>query len=463
MTLRLRIAAAAGIAVAITALALAVGDYAGTRSTLRSQVDSALDSRAQAVTGFSQHGFGAPPAPNGSGSGGNPNPGDNHDLHLGAAGPQFGGASGFVQLISATGKITKGDPRDTGSLPVGARALATAKSGSGSYLTDAHVKGVHLRVLTIGVASAGAVQVALPLTDVDDALSRLLVQLAVLAGVGVLLAIALGTIVARTALKPIRRFTNTTEALTGDPDLSHRLDETGRDELTRLARSFNRTLDALERSASAQRNLVADASHELRTPIASLRANIQVLEDADRLAPDDLASLRADIISELDELTALVGDIVELARGSRPADTLDDVQLDTLVASLVDRFERRFPDLRFERTLEPTVVSGEPERMARAVSNLLDNASKWSPAGGTIEVTLADDTVSVRDHGRGFAEADIHHVFDRFYRASDARSTTGSGLGLAIVRQAAESHGGAVEALNAPDGGGVVRVRFSAA
>jgi two-component system sensor histidine kinase MprB len=317
-------------------------------------------------------------------------------------------------------------------------------------------------VLTIGIGPQGAIQVARPLTEVDDELSRLLVQLAIVAGVGVLLAVALGTIVARTALKPIRRFTSTTEALTGDPDLSHRLEETGRDELTRLARSFNRTLDALETSAEAQRNLVADASHELRTPIASLRANIQVLEDADRLAPEDLADLRADIISELDELTALVGDIVELARGPRPAERLDDVQLDTLVAALIDRFERRFPDLNFERTLEPTVVSGEPERMARAVSNLLDNASKWSPPGGTIEIVLADDTVTVRDHGRGFVEQDLPHVFDRFYRASDARSTTGSGLGLAIVRQAAESHGGLVEALNAPGGGGMVRVRFSA-
>jgi two-component system sensor histidine kinase MprB len=138
------------------------------------------------------------------------------------------------------------------------------------------------------------------------------------------------------------------------------------------------------------------------------------------------------------------------------------VQLEMLVTALVDRFERRFPDLRFARELEPTVVSGEPERMARAVSNLLDNASKWSPPGGTVEISLHDGVVAVRDHGRGFAPDDIPHVFDRFYRASDARSTAGSGLGLAIVRQAAESHGGTVEALNAPDGGGVVRVRFSA-
>jgi two-component system, OmpR family, sensor histidine kinase MprB len=460
VTLRTRIAAAAGIAVAITALALAAGDYAGTRSTLRGQIDKALDSRAQEITNQNAHRPGRPPGA-GDSNGDGRTDGFNGPF-IGPQSTQYGDASGFVQQIAKDGTVRRGDPTDTGKLPLDARARATATSGSGRYFTDTHVGGVHLRVLTVGIGTNGAIQIARPLTEVDDELSRLLVQLAIVAAVGVLLAIALGAIVARTALKPIRRFTSTTEALTGDPDLSHRLEETGRDELTRLARSFNRTLDALETSASAQRNLVADASHELRTPIASLRANIQVLEDADRLAPEDLADLRADIISELDELTALVGDIVELARGSRPADRLDDVQLDTLVAALVDRFERRFPDLRFERTLEPTVVSGEPERMARAVSNLLDNAGKWSPSGGTIEVVLADDTVSVRDHGRGFAEQDLPHVFDRFYRASDARSTTGSGLGLAIVRQAAESHGGGVEALNAPDGGGLVRVRFSA-
>jgi two-component system sensor histidine kinase MprB len=456
VTLRTRIAAAAGIAVAITALALAAGDYAGTRSTLRGQIDKALTSRAQEVTNYNHHQ--RPPIGGGGGDGGGGGMPDGPIIAPPST--QFGDASGFVQQIAPDGTVRRGDPNETGKLPLDARARATARSGSGRYFTDTSVGGVHLRVLTIGVGSDGAIQVARPLTEVDAELSRLVKQLAIVAGVGVLLAIALGAIVARTALKPIRRFTRTTEALTGDPDLSHRLEETGRDELTRLARSFNRTLDALETSAAAQRNLVADASHELRTPIASLRANIQVLEDADRLAPEDLVDLRADIISELDELTALVGDIVELARGSRPADRLDDVQLDTLVASLVDRFERRFPDLHFERSLEPTVVSGEPERIARAVSNLLDNASKWSPAGGTIEVVLAEGTVSVRDHGRGFAEQDLPHVFDRFYRASDARSATGSGLGLAIVRQAAESHGGAVEALNARDGGGMVRVRF---
>jgi two-component system sensor histidine kinase MprB len=305
------------------------------------------------------------------------------------------------------------------------------------------------------------VQVARPLTEVDRSLSRLLLLLVIVGTGGILFAAVLGAVVARTALRPVRRFTAQTEALTGDPDISHRLEERGRDELTRLARSFNATLAALERSMEAQRSLIADASHELRTPIASLRANIQVLEEAERLPPAERESLRADIIAELDELTALVGDVVELARGAKPGDTVDDVRLDLIVASLVDRFERRAGDaLTFRADLEPTIVSGEPDRISRAVSNLLDNARKWSPAGGVVEVRLAGGTVTVRDQGPGFDEADIPHVFDRFYRARKARGMPGSGLGLAIVRQAAEAHGGAVHAANAPDGGAVVSIRF---
>ena len=174
-------------------------------------------------------------------------------------------------------------------------------------------------------------QVARPLTEVDHALRQLLLVLLAVGGVGILVAAVLGGVVARAALAPVARFTRRTEALTANPDLSQRLEVEGDDELARLARSFNATLDALERSVEAQRHLVADASHELRTPIASLRANIQMLEDADRLPEDDRASLRADIIAELDELTALVGDVVELARGAKPSDVVDDVRLDQIV------------------------------------------------------------------------------------------------------------------------------------
>jgi two-component system sensor histidine kinase MprB len=269
--------------------------------------------------------------------------------------------------------------------------------------------------------------------------------------------------VARTALAPIGRFTRRTEQLAADPDPSERMELTGRDELTRLARSFNSTLDALERSVEAQRQLVADASHELRTPIASLRANIQTLQEADRLPEHERESLRSDIVEELDELTALVADIVEVARGTKSGELADDVRLDQIVEEVAERAQVRAGDrVRFRVAAEPTVVRGEPQRIQRAVANLVDNAVKWSPPGGTIELELTGGELTVRDHGPGFGEADLPRVFERFYRAEGARGLPGSGLGLAIVRQAAEAHGGFATAGNAPGGGALLRVSFGA-
>ena len=231
-------------------------------------------------------------------------------------------------------------------------------------------------------------QVARPLTEVDHSLRDILLVLAVVAAAGIALAAGLGALVARAALAPVQRFTRRTEEIAGNPDPVERIAVTGDDELARLARSFNATLDALERSVEAQRHLVADASHELRTPIASLRANIQTLEDADRLPEDERAALRADIIAELDELTALVADVVELARGSKPGRCSTTSALDRIVAALVERAEGRARRRRrrSDADLEPTVVRGEPDRVNRAVSNLLDNAVKWSPAGGVVEL-----------------------------------------------------------------------------
>lgn len=171
--------------------------------------------------------------------------------------------------------------------------------------------------------------------------------------------------------------------------------------------------------------------------------------------------MRADIVDELDELTQLVGDVVELARGSKPGGGQDDVWLDQLVASVAERAERRVPDgVRIETRLDPTLIRGEPERMARAVSNLIGNATRWSPPGTAVEVSVAAGVLSVRDHGPGFAAEDLPHVFERFYRAATARGTSGSGLGLAIVAQAAEAHGGFAQAANAPGGGALLRVGF---
>jgi two-component system sensor histidine kinase MprB len=338
-----------------------------------------------------------------------------------------------------------------------------ASTGKGRYFSEAHVGGVHLRLLTTADADGGAVQVARPLTEVDHALSRLRFVLAVVGLAGIALAALLGALVARAALAPVARFTRRTEALTADPDPSHRLEAGGRDELARLAQSFNATLDALERSVQAQRSLVADASHELRTPIASLRANIQMLEDADRLPERERDNLREDIIEELDALTALVGDVVELARGGELRAHADDVALDKIVQSAIEQAGRRSRDLRFPADIEPTLICGSPEQIDRAVANLLDNAVKWSPPGGTIEVALRDAVLSIRDSGPGFDPEDLPHVFDRFYRAEKARGLPGSGLGLAIVRQTAEAHGGYARAANDPQGGARLEVFFGGA
>jgi len=273
----------------------------------------------------------------------------------------------------------------------------------------------------------------------------------------------LGEGVATSALAPVRRFTDRTETIAASPDdVSQRIEVERDDELGRLAASFNTTLDSLERSIESQRQLVADASHELRTPIASLRANIQVLEDEDRLSAVDREALRADIVAELDELTALVADVVELARGSKPEQVVDDVRLDLIVSAQVERAQRRAgADASFQARVAPTIVTGEPERISRAVSNLLDNARRWSPPSGIVEVELLDGTLTVRDHGPGFEPDDVPHVFERFYRSDRARAMPGSGLGLAIVRAAAEAHGGSAQASNAPGGGALVRVRFN--
>lgn len=467
MTLRTRIAAVASVSVALAVLAAAIGLYVAVRSDLRGEIDSALRSRVRA---FADAG-GVNLAPDGPldgddfGPPGRGRPGGGPGGFPGTVEPApFGGASGYVEFISPEGEVfvPGGQGAARRQIPVTAQDREIATAGSGSAFSDRSVERTELRVLTVATGTNGAVLVAEPLTQVEHELSHLLVILVLIGVGGVLLAGLLGTLVARTALAPIARFTRRAETLTGSLDLSHRMEAQGRDELARLAASFNATLEALERSVEAQRHLIADASHELRTPISSLRANIQILGAAERLPPEEQESLRADIVAELDELTALVGDVVELARGATPDGGVDEVRLDELVQAAVASARRRGTgkDVRFELDLEPTIVRGQAERIGRAVSNLVDNARKWSPPGGTVEVALAGGVLSVRDHGPGFQEADVPFVFDRFYRAPAARGMPGSGLGLAIVRQAAEASGGFARAANASGGGGELRVSF---
>jgi two-component system sensor histidine kinase MprB len=449
MSLKTRMAMVAGLAVALAVVIVAVASYEGTKSSLLDSVDQALAEQAKPFTERGDH-IGPP-------RGGGVPPG--FATGQGAPPPRFGEPEGNVQIISPGGQVIR-PPDEAAGPPVDAEARQIAASGMGHAYSDATVSGTHVRVLTQGIGPRGAVQVARSLEEVDSVLSDQLLLLVLVGAGGILLAAVLSIVVARTALRPIALFTRRTESLTAHPDPSQRLEVSGRDEIARLAQSFNTTLDALEQSVEAQRNLVADASHELRTPIATLRANIQLLRDADRLSPEEQGSLRDDIITELDELTALVADVVELARGTKATGEPDDVRLDAIVGDVVQRTRRRATDLSFDVELEPTLIEGEPERVGRAVTNLLDNARKWSPPGGNVEVRLADGVLSVRDHGAGFSQEDLPHVFDRFYRAQRARGQPGSGLGLAIVRQAAEAHGGWARASNAEGGGALLRVSF---
>lgn len=463
MSLRRRIAIAAALAVAAVAVAISVIGYVTVRSHALGELRQELRQRAQL---YLQPHPGGPaggrrPGARGTGRSGVNVYGPRHGGFHAPPAPGFGGAPGYFQVVHPDGTISRPPGETGGALPVDVRAVAIARRAHGSFFQSATVRGVHLEILTVGDPfDHWAVQVALPLTGVDSILNGLLLPYGLLIAGGVVLAGLLGLAISRTALAPIERFLRRTEDVTSELERPRRLEEMGASELRRLAASFNHTLDALEQSIEAQRGLVADASHELRTPMAALRSNIQIFLETDRLPAEEREALQQSIIAELDELTHIVANVVELARGSAPGVRAEQVEVDVLVRDAVERARRRAPSIEFNLDLAPTVVDGDSERIGRAVTNVIDNARKWSPPDGAIDVRLHDGTLSVRDHGPGFTERDLPHVFDRFYRAADARRLPGSGLGLAIVEQTALAHGGIALASNAPGGGALVQVSF---
>jgi len=346
-------------------------------------------------------------------------------------------------------------------IPVSSADRSLAAAGGQERIEDAKAGDTSLRVLTRALPTGMALQVARSLEDTNSTLNTLVIILALVSAGGIALGAALGPVVARAALAPARDVSATAEEVARTHDLTHRIEVRGDDELGRLAASFNEMMAALERSEAAQRRLVADASHELRTPLATLRTNIETLGRSERIDPAERRRLVADVTEELEEMTGLVGDIVELAREpGGDGIARRDVALDELTRDAIERAERRARGLSFEPKIEPSIVHADPQRLGRAISNLLDNARKWSPPGGTIEVSVSGGRVSVRDHGPGFPDGDLHKVFDRFWRADEARGTPGSGLGLAIVQRVAEEHGGTAEAANAPGGGAVVSLEL---
>nr|WP_312864432.1 HAMP domain-containing sensor histidine kinase [Saccharopolyspora phatthalungensis] len=373
----------------------------------------------------------------------------------------FVAANFKISVLSADGLVV--GPADRP--PMSLAELAVAKGETRDSLrTDQRTNS---RVVAVPTGQNAALVMSTSLQQTQRTLAQLSVVLVVMGGAGILLAAAAGTAVARAGLRPVQRLTAATErvALTGD---LRPIPVGGDDELARLTASFNGMLSALAESQERQRRLVADAGHELRTPLTSLRTNLELLmasarPNAPELSEQDRAEMFADVQAQVTELSALVGDLVELAREDTPQAVHEPVDLIDVVERALSRARRRAPRIEFDVRLEPWVMMGDATALERAVLNLLDNAAKWSPDGGRVRVELhpedADHTVlEVADGGPGIAAADRPYVFERFYRSSDARTLPGSGLGLSIVKQVAERHGGTVWAGEAPEGGALLRM-----
>ncbi len=442
LSFQARLTLVAATAVAVTVVAAAVGTYFVAQNVVYSEVNNSLQQRAEG-TQISRGGVRTinivpPPDPN--------------------------EPAGYVQAVLADGNTILQEG-ETVRLPVNQRDRQVAAGDAPPYFHDALVNGRPVRIYTAPFPPLDgvALQVARPLTEANSILNRLAFYLIGVALGGIALATVLGRLIAQAALLPIYRLRAAADRVAETRDVTQRVPDEGEDELGRLGAHFNRMLDALDQSLRAQRQLVADASHELRTPLASLRTNVEVLQRSPDLVGPDRERLLRDLVSQVEQLTRLIQDLIDLARGDQAPEEKDEVRLDWVVAAAVERAAVNWPALRFEADLGECVVLGQANRLERAISNLLDNAGKWSPPGGVVEVRIVDHELTVRDHGPGIAVSDLPYVFDRFWRAPGARGMPGSGLGLSIVRQVADAHGATVTAELPPDGGTLMRFRFSSA
>jgi two-component system, OmpR family, sensor histidine kinase MprB len=473
MSFRRRITLASSAAVAIAVVLASVLVYLLTSNELHGQIDTQLRSRSDNLRLIERHPTrrhsdrlldalaGRSASAQQLFESGPQQPAE----RLGNVSPRPNQVRGYQQLVDSSGKVLFRSGAKNVTLPVETRTRTLAAGKGEAFFRDATVNGLSLRILAEHLAPGRVVQFAQPLSEVNELLSHLRLILVLLSLGGILLAALLGQLVARAALQPVRRLTRAAEHVAETQDLSGRISPTGDDEIGRLAVSFNAMLDALEVSMSAldasvhaQRQLVADASHELRTPVTSLRTNIEILQHAPGMDGAERERLLDDVVEQIGELTLLMNDLIDLARGEQQRADAEDVRLDIVVAESLARAQRNSPATPLQANLDPVLLSGVAARLDRAIANLIDNAIKYSPPGEPVEIELHGSELTVRDHGQGISAEDLPHVFDRFYRGAEARGRPGSGLGLAIVRQVVTQHGGTVTAERAPGGGTLMRV-----
>ncbi len=439
MRFRSRVTLLAATAVAIAIVLASLAAWFATRSELRKQIDNQLRTQAQGVQ-------------NANSLDRAPDPG----LRL----RPFIDSQVDFQILGSDGtRLQPGNQSVT--LPVDTADKEAAQGDGDLRLRDVHVSGEHLRMITVPTDRGVAIQLARSLSEVDGTLRGLALVLILVSGVGVAVAIGLGFLVSRGVLGPVERLTEAAEHVATTEDFSTSITVDRTDELGRLATSFNAMLAAVQHSQQQQQQLVMDASHEMRTPLTVLRTNIEQLARDVQMPVDERQRILSDLVDEVDDFSATVGELVTLASDRASVERVE-VRLDRVVEQVVARVRRRAPNLDVTVVSEPCTVIGDPSSIERACANILDNARKWSPPGGLIEVTLADGNLTVRDHGPGIDDDDLPHVFERFYRAAAARSMPGSGLGLAIVDQVARSHGGSVTVAAAAGGGTVVRLSLPA-
>jgi two-component system sensor histidine kinase MprB len=452
MSFSLRVAILATTAVALAAIAAAVLMYLVVQQQLISQFEATLVDAASAAR---------------SGPSGAPGPGRGgpRDSDAGLLVGLSGRAGIAAQLVNSTSStVTAYDVQPLTSL-VTPDVVAVASGAKSAFFFDTQLDGRAYRVYVAPASQRGiALELWRSLGEVDAVLAETRLRLALVALGGVVVAAALGTVVARAAISPVKKLTNIVEEVARTRDLSQRVSsEASHDELGRLAASFNVMLAELETSLNSQRQLVADASHELRTPLTSLRTNLELLERGQPTDPAERKLVLGELVSQMERLSTLVSDLIDLARDEQTQLLVEDVHLDAVATDAIAEMRMRYPSVRFELDHGSTavdVVRGVRSRILRAVTNLLDNAGKWSPPGGVVEVAVRGSEITVRDHGPGISPEDEQRVFDRFWRAPAARQLPGSGLGLAIVKDVAETHGGRVTFERPSGGGAFFRLRL---